>query len=100
MNFVSARYTLIDPLTNMSKHVNGDASAHPKWSPGPGAPLTTPFNDDQSVNHSALAKQVIRVAQTGTGIVLLGTTGEGEDQWRPGLTCSQQSVGRGESGMR
>jgi dihydrodipicolinate synthase/N-acetylneuraminate lyase len=44
---------------------------------GPAAPLITPFHDDFSVNHEALAAQVVRVARENCGVVLLGTTGEG-----------------------
>ncbi len=40
-------------------------------------PLTTPFKADESIDHEALAKQVVRLAQAGVGIVLLGTNGEG-----------------------
>jgi dihydrodipicolinate synthase/N-acetylneuraminate lyase len=33
---------------------------------------------DESIDHDALAKQVVRLAKAGVGIVLLGTNGEGE----------------------
>ena len=55
---------------------NGTSSR--KWANGPSVPLTTPFRDDESVDHEALAKQVVRLAKAGEGIVLLGTNGEGE----------------------
>lgn len=41
-------------------------------------PLTTPFKADESIDHDALATQVVRLAKAGVGIVLLGTNGEGE----------------------
>lgn len=49
------------------------------WQNGPGVPLTTPFlsTEGNPVDHAALAKQVVRCAKAGLGIVLLGTTGEG-----------------------
>ena len=47
------------------------------WANGPSVPLTTPMRADESVDHEALAKQVVRLAQAGVGIVLLGTNGEG-----------------------
>jgi dihydrodipicolinate synthase/N-acetylneuraminate lyase len=55
---------------------NGTSSR--KWANGPSVPLTTPFRDDESIDHEALAKQVVRLAKAGEGIVLLGTNGEGE----------------------
>ena len=53
------------------------------WQNGPAVPLTTPFlaDDLNSVDHAALAKQVVRCAKAGLGIVLLGTTGEGQWSW-------------------
>jgi dihydrodipicolinate synthase/N-acetylneuraminate lyase len=54
---------------------NGTSSR--KWANGPSVPLTTPFRDDESIDHEALAKQVVRLAKAGEGIVLLGTNGEG-----------------------
>lgn len=55
------------------------ASSSPKlWANGPSVPLTTPFKADESIDHDALAKQVVRLAKAGVGIVLLGTNGEGE----------------------
>jgi len=55
---------------------NGTSSR--KWANGPSVPLTTPFREDESIDHDALAKQVVRLAKAGEGIVLLGTNGEGE----------------------
>lgn len=46
------------------------------WAKGPSVPLTTPFRDDESIDHEALAKQVVRLAKAKVGIVLLGTNGE------------------------
>jgi len=49
------------------------------WQNGPAVPLTTPFlaTEGNAVDHPSLAKQVVRCAKAGLGIVLLGTTGEG-----------------------
>lgn len=41
-------------------------------------PLTTAMTEDGQVNLEALNKQVVRLADAGMGIVLLGTNGEGE----------------------
>ena len=51
-----------------------------QWQNGPAVPLTTPFlsTEGNPVDHAALAKQVVRCAKAGLGIVLLGTTGEGQ----------------------
>lgn len=54
------------------------ASASRPWANGPSVPLTTPMRADESIDHEAIAKQVVRLAQAGVGIVLLGTNGEGE----------------------
>jgi dihydrodipicolinate synthase/N-acetylneuraminate lyase len=43
-------------------------------------PLTTAMTEDGQVNLEALNKQVVRLANAGMGIVLLGTNGEGECQ--------------------
>ena len=52
----------------------------PLWTNGPGVPLTTPFKAGcDEIDHQALAKQVVRCAKAGINIVLLGTTGEGEE---------------------
>lgn len=46
------------------------------WAGGPSVPLITAMNADESINYDALAKQTIRLAKAGVGIVLLGTNGE------------------------
>ncbi|TYJ57923.1 hypothetical protein B9479_001278 [Cryptococcus floricola] len=46
------------------------------WAGGPSVPLITAMNDDESINYEALAKQTVRLAKAGMGIVLLGTNGE------------------------
>lgn len=46
------------------------------WANGVSVPLTTPFRADESIDTAALAAQVVRLAQAGVGIVLLGTNGE------------------------
>lgn len=40
-------------------------------------PLVTPFTADEEVDLNAVTKQVLRLASAGSGIVLLGTNGEG-----------------------
>jgi len=40
------------------------------------APLPTPFKEDEQVDYPALSRLVVRLAKTGMGIVLLGSTGE------------------------
>lgn len=52
------------------------ASSSKVWPNGVSVPLTTPFKADESIDHAALAAQVVRLAQAGVGIVLLGTNGE------------------------
>ena len=61
------------------------------WANGPSVPLTTPMRADESVDHEALAKQVVRLAKAGVGIVLLGTNGEGE---LPFISRTQRSQGQ------
>lgn len=41
-------------------------------------PLITAMTDDEQVDLNAVKKQVVRLADAGMGIVLLGTNGEGE----------------------
>lgn len=41
-------------------------------------PLTTAMDSNEQVNLEAVKKQVVRLADAGMGIVLLGTNGEGE----------------------
>ena len=54
------------------------STARPRWTNGPGVPLSTPFKaGSDEIDHEALAKQVVRCAKAGLNIVLLGTTGEG-----------------------
>ena len=62
------------------------------WQNGPAVPLTTPFlsTEGNPVDHAALAKQVVRCAKAGLGIVLLGTTGEGV-QWAFLVSGSQNA---------
>ncbi|KAK6909311.1 dihydrodipicolinate synthase [Kwoniella mangroviensis CBS 10435] len=51
-------------------------SASRLWAGGPSVPLVTAMNADESINYDALAKQTVRLAKAGLGIVLLGTNGE------------------------
>ena len=55
------------------------------WPEGVSVPVVTPFLDtpERPVNHDALAKQVVRIAKAGLGIVVLGTNGEGEPLQAP-----------------
>lgn len=46
------------------------------WPNGVSVPLTTAFKADESIDTDAIAAQVVRLAQAGVGIVLLGTNGE------------------------
>lgn len=46
------------------------------WANGVAVPLTTPFKADETIDHDALAAQVVRLAKANVGIVLLGTNGE------------------------
>ncbi|ORY35772.1 dihydrodipicolinate synthase [Naematelia encephala] len=64
-------------MTTTNGTTNGSAAPHRLWANGPSVPLTTPFvAGGEEVDHEALAKQVVRIAKAGLGIVLLGTTGE------------------------
>lgn len=44
-------------------------------------PLITPFTADEEVDYDALVRQVLRLARVKMGIVLLGTNGEGGDNF-------------------
>lgn len=57
------------------------------WAGGPSVPLVTAMNDDESINYEALAKQTVRLAKAGLGIVLLGTNGEGQSH-----KCEEMSI--------
>ena len=39
--------------------------------------MVTPFDENEEIAFSMLKKQVVRLADAGMGIVLLGTNGEG-----------------------
>jgi hypothetical protein len=43
-------------------------------------PLITAMTEDEEVDLEAVKKQVVRLADAGMGIVLLGTNGEGESE--------------------
>lgn len=70
-----------DSSVNVNGNGNGNgaiAVARPFLN-GVYCPLITPFEEDTGkVNLGALKKQVVRLADAGMGIVLLGTNGEGE----------------------
>lgn len=59
---------------------NGTSNGGPtrKFENGVYTPLITPMTDDEQVDLDALRKQVVRLAEAGMGLVLLGTNGEGE----------------------
>lgn len=50
-------------------------------------PLVTPFKSskEQELDTETLKKHVTRIAGSGCGIVLLGTNGEGENEWGSGV---------------
>ena len=65
-------------LVSSDRTMTSNGIHRPKWTNGPGVPLTTPFKaGEDEIDHEALAKQVVRCAKAGINIVLLGTTGEG-----------------------
>ncbi|KAJ9125496.1 hypothetical protein QFC22_000457 [Naganishia vaughanmartiniae] len=53
---------------------NGTTSR--KFENGVYTPLTTPMTEDEEIDIASLKKQVVRLANAGMGIVLLGTNGE------------------------
>lgn len=42
------------------------------------APVVTPFGEDEELDFAAWRKHVVRMAQSGVGLCVLGTNGEGE----------------------
>ncbi|KAJ9109751.1 hypothetical protein QFC19_001981 [Naganishia cerealis] len=62
----------------MTAQTNGNSNGTPsrKFENGVYTPLTTPMTEDEQVDIAALRKQVVRLANAGMGIVLLGTNGE------------------------
>jgi dihydrodipicolinate synthase/N-acetylneuraminate lyase len=77
-NDLSSPY--ITPVVPAQHDENRLGQPRRAWMDGPAAPLVTPFHKDYTVNHEALAAQVVRVARERCGVVLLGTTGEGGSQ--------------------
>jgi hypothetical protein len=78
--FPSPKKLLSYPLSIMAvAAANGNGHAAPKrpFRNGAYCPMITPFKADESVDHDALASQVVRLAKAGMGIVVLGTNGEG-----------------------
>lgn len=61
-----------------TERVNGFYRPVRAFENGVYTPLITPMTSDGQVNLPALGKQVVRLADAGMGIVLLGTNGEGE----------------------
>lgn len=76
--FILPSITLAIPSSIYHPHSNKMTNSKAVWANGPSVPLTTPFRADESIDHEALAKQVVRLAKAKMGIVLLGTNGEGE----------------------
>lgn len=63
----------------MTANANALATRRPFPASGVHCPLITPFDPSTgAVAIDALKKQVVRLADAGMGIVLLGTNGEGE----------------------
>lgn len=64
----------------MTAQTNGTTNGAPtrKFENGVYTPLITPMTDDEQVDLAALRKQVVRLADAGMGLVLLGTNGEGK----------------------
>jgi hypothetical protein len=63
------------PSTTTS--TNGSTSTSRPFNNGVYTPLITAMTDDEQVDLEAVKKQVVRMAESGMGIVLLGTNGEG-----------------------
>jgi hypothetical protein len=59
---------------------NGHSTPSPSrpFNDGVYTPLITAMTEDEEVDLEAVKKQVVRLADAGMGIVLLGTNGEGE----------------------
>lgn len=75
----------------MPSQVNGNSNgvSTRKFENGVYTPLITPMTDDEQVDLTALKKQVVRLANVGMGLVLLGTNGEGMYVFRElrGVSC-------------
>lgn len=67
-------------VLDMTAQTNGSTNnaSTRKFENGVYTPLITPMTDDEQVDIAALRKQVVRLADAGMGLVLLGTNGEGE----------------------
>ncbi|WVO18523.1 hypothetical protein L204_106242 [Cryptococcus depauperatus] len=78
LEFVQPRFSSFSSVTfedSLAMTANGSPKAR-LWPGGPSVPLVTAMNADESINFEALAKQAVRMAKAGMGIVLLGTNGE------------------------
>ncbi|KAJ9110192.1 hypothetical protein QFC20_003044 [Naganishia adeliensis] len=62
-------------MTGQTNGSTNNASTR-KFENGVYTPLITPMTDDEQVDIAALRKQVVRLADAGMGLVLLGTNGE------------------------
>jgi dihydrodipicolinate synthase/N-acetylneuraminate lyase len=59
---------------------NGYTKPERPFNNGVYTPLITAMTDDEQVDIDAVQKQVVRLADAGMGIVLLGTNGEGKSK--------------------
>jgi hypothetical protein len=66
--------------TTQTNGINGHSTSTPSrpFNDGVYTPLITAMTEDEEVDLEAVKKQVVRLADAGMGIVLLGTNGEGE----------------------
>lgn len=63
---------------NQTNGTNGHSTTTRPFNDGVYTPLITAMTEDEEVDLEAVRKQVVRLADAGMGIVLLGTNGEGE----------------------
>jgi hypothetical protein len=63
---------------NQTNGTNGHSTTTRPFNDGVYTPLITAMTEDEEVDLEAVKKQVVRLADAGMGIVLLGTNGEGE----------------------
>jgi hypothetical protein len=64
--------------TTQANGTNGHSTTTRPFNDGVYTPLITAMTEDEEVDLEAVKKQVVRLADAGMGIVLLGTNGEGE----------------------
>jgi hypothetical protein len=83
--------------TQSNGHANGSSSTSRPFNNGVYTPLITAMTDDEQVDLEAVKKQVVRLADSGMGIVLLGTNGEG--MYRVALACAKLLLPPSERGL-